>query len=46
MIRSPRLLTGLGMQTLLDAIEHAQAPVDIELELPSGAVSLTELAHF
>jgi phosphoribosyl-dephospho-CoA transferase len=43
-IRTPRLLADPEVQALLGAVEHLPRRVDIQLELPSGAVWLTELA--
>jgi len=43
-VRTPRLLADPEMQALVDAVEHLARRVDIQLELPAGAVWLTELA--
>lgn len=43
-IRSRRLLADPEVQALVGAIRHAHRRVDIQLELPGGAVSFTELA--
>jgi len=43
-IRTPRLLAEPEMQALVDAVGHLPRRVDIQLELPAGAIWLTELA--